>query len=210
MTTYTTYNPADASPAIVLASGNLAVSESSSTGAGVRAATFYNTGKYYFETTANSLVSSNSGTGIASSAATLASMGSSVIDAAFFYGSGNLWINGSNIVNLGSFADGDVICFAVDLVNEKIWVRIGSGNWNGSGAANPSTNTGGESLSGFATSGTTNITPATALDSTSDSVLSNFGASAFTQAVPAGFTSGWPASLGGPTIGQLNSPMIGR
>ena len=34
----------------------------------------------------------------------------------------------------------------MDMDNRMVWVRNGSGQWNGSGTANPATNTGGISL----------------------------------------------------------------
>jgi hypothetical protein len=41
-------------------------------------------------------------------------------------------------------APGSVFCMAVDLDNRGVWGRVGSsGQWNGSGSANPATNTGG-------------------------------------------------------------------
>jgi len=81
---------------------------------------------------------------------------------------------------------------AVDLDNRKIWFRLApSGNWNASGTANPATNTGGYTIPAgtmvpFVTFGGTAGTAGHAL-------TANFGASVFSGAVPAGFTSGWPA-----------------
>jgi hypothetical protein len=51
------------------------------------------------------------------------------------------WGSGSGM-SLGTVA-GHTVCFAVDLDNNLLWVRIDNGNWNGSGTANPATGTGG-------------------------------------------------------------------
>lgn len=112
---------------------------------------------------------------------------------------GNININGSASGSTlgGPIAVAAVIGVAVDFAAKLIWYRIApAGNWNGSGTANPATATGGLNITSIATG------PLYALFSggTSDKITSNFGDSAFSGAVPSGFTSGFPVSA---TIASL-------
>lgn len=98
----------------------------------------------------------------------------------------------STVLNQGTVAslNGAVVSFAFDITNKLLWVstavmRAAGKPWNNSATANPSTNTGGQSLAGLAPgpyfacfSGNANGDQATA----------NFGASAFTVALPTGFS----------------------
>ncbi len=94
--------------------------------------------------------------------------------------------------NIGSFADGTVICMAADLTAQLIWFRKGAaGNWNGSGTANPATGVGG--LSTAALSGLIKLVGfECSFSSPPVTMTLNSGSSAFVGAVPAGFIAGWP------------------
>jgi hypothetical protein len=97
----------------------------------------------------------------------------------------NMWINGgSSGVGIGALA-GQTACVAIDFDHSTIWVRNNSGNWNGSGTANPATNTGGFGVSTLFSSGGY---PVFACGSAASAVV-NFGASAFTFTVPSGFSA---------------------
>lgn len=50
------------------------------------------------------------------------------------------------VTTIQTYSAGDDLCFAVDLDNHQIWFRTNAGNWNNSGAADPTTNAGGISL----------------------------------------------------------------
>ncbi|HXI76319.1 MAG TPA: hypothetical protein VNH21_04250, partial [Steroidobacteraceae bacterium] len=78
------------------------------------------------------------------------------------------------------------ICFAVDLVNSRIWVRRDSDNWNNSGTADPSTNTGGINISALFP--TNNAFAVASFQGTTQQATINFGASAFSFTVPGGFS----------------------
>jgi hypothetical protein len=78
---------------------------------------------------------------------------------------------------------GIIQCAAIDLTNNLIWFRTGSGNWNGSGAANPATGSGGFSIAGR----TANWFPMIQLKWYHDEITVNLGASAFTYTAPVGF-----------------------
>ena len=67
-----------------------------------------------------------------------------------------------------------------------IWIRKNNGNWNNDPSANPTTNTGGYTLTGIGVP----VVPFGVADN--NGVLFNFGASSFAQTPPSGFTNGWP------------------
>jgi hypothetical protein len=158
-------------------------------------------GKWYFEmTAANGIAGGGTNSCVAVITATATDtnvVNSGTSGGIVFQGvAGAIFSNDvSTGLSLGSnIADGDVIGVAVDLDNHNIWFRKSpSGNWNGQaiGSQNPATNTGGASLSNY---NATTLAPAAGSDNgLSWSWTANFGASAFSGSVPAGFTSGWTA-----------------
>jgi len=143
-----TWNPSDKSAGITLSNGNL-TAVSTATPGGVRATQPYSgSGKYYWETTASGW-SGNTATGIASASAVLTTVGATPTQAALVYVSGNIWVNNANSGStLGARGTADTIGIALDVAAGRVWFRVApSGNWNGSGTANPATNTGGISVS---------------------------------------------------------------
>jgi hypothetical protein len=180
--------------AVTVSGGGLVATSTGTTSVdqGVRSAAINDAGKFYFEITYTTLTGGlNCGVGVGTITSTYTNMGGSATTGAMLYRSGNIWANGANSgFALGNRAGGDVFGIAVDLNNRQIWFRVApSGNWNGSGTANPATNTGGATLPAgglvpFLTYGSSG--------GTSGNVFTaNFGASAFTGTVPSGFTSGW-------------------
>lgn len=194
----TTWNPSDKSANITLSGANLVVTVGgTSTGQGVRTVDSLGSGKFYWEytwTTSQSNFQVIIGVGTASAAfATVA--GNIVGAAAIQSGDGGIYVNNTtSLAALGAIAQGNIIGLAVDVGGKLIWFRKApSGNWNNSGTANPATGAGGFSISaltlpvyGLQASGVFNP---------GDVITANFGGSAFSGAVPAGFTSGFP--LGG-------------
>ncbi|MEH2569663.1 SPRY domain-containing protein [Bradyrhizobium sp. AZCC 2289] len=178
-----------------LSNGNLTYTHTSGNGT-ARSTAQKNSGKWYFEITAGTGIAAggtNSSVGVMKLGATDINVlnGS---DAGMVLKGGNAAIfsnNASSGLSLGvDIADGNIIGVAVDLDNHKIWFRKApSGNWNGQaiGSQNPATNTGGASLSVW---NATTLSPYAGFDA-GGSWTANFGASAFTGAVPSGFTSGW-------------------
>ena len=175
------------------------------TGAGgIRAAVGQTTGKYYFEFTPNLFNSGNNGFGIANASATLSSMGGTPTNAVMVYRVGGpIWINNVNTGStIGNLESGWTFGIALDLDNYMIWIRRApSGNWNGSGTANPATNTGGLSIASIASSSVA-VFPAAAFGASSQRTTANFGLTPFCGAVPSGFIAGFPTSSLGP---QVNS-----
>lgn len=187
---------------VTLSGNNLIVTNTGTTsfdqGARVANAACKSTGKRYFEITLTTLLAGGSGkgVGVVDVGTSYTNFGSSALHGAGMYtGSGNIWTNGGNSsVSLGARSTGNVIGIAADFDNGKIWFRVApAGNWNNNVANDPATNVGGIAC----------VTPTYTMGpictfggtgGTAGNVFTfNLGASAFVGAVPAGFTSGWPA-----------------
>lgn len=176
----TTWNPADLLN-VNLTNANL--TSTNTAGGGVRGAYGASTGKFTAEYTMTAWSGAAVGVGTAAASFTA---GSTAM--AFCTKVSGIIINGSSPGTLGVRSTGDIIGMAVDLGAQLIWFRVApAGNWNGSGTANPATGAGGFSISAL----TPPLYPIISSGSTGDIVTANFGGSAFTGAVPAGFTAGW-------------------
>jgi hypothetical protein len=190
-----TWNPSDRS-GVTLSGSNLIAT---TTGAGgVRSTLGFSTGKYYWEYTLGVFDNGSSGVGVASSTATLSSMGSTVSQAALVYPAGVIYINGVNTgVSIGTHLAGSIIPVALDIGAKLVWFRSSpSGFWNSGGSANPATGVGGLSVSAL-------VSPLFAgfgCAISGQAMTANFGDSAFIGTVPSGFTSGLSAP---PTAGQI-------
>lgn len=156
---------------------------------GTRSAALKTTGKYYFEMTFHKI---RVGTlaGILRSTATYTQMAGGT-DTTGVRSDGNIMTNNTGTgtgPGVGGFAANDVACFAIDLTARKVWIRRNGGSWNGIGA-DPATG-----ASGYTISSSFDFSPAISMPeypSLNDGWTANFGATAFAQAVPAGFTAGW-------------------
>lgn len=147
-------------------------------------------GRFYFEYTCTSWNSANV-LGVANASAALGSVAGNVINAAIVNFAGQIAVNNTTVQGtLGARANGNIIGTALDLTSSLIWFRVApAGNWNGSGTANPATGAGGFS--------TTPIGPKlfglfAATGGSGQNITANFGDSAFSGTVPAGFTAGFP------------------
>jgi hypothetical protein len=183
----TTWNASDKSANIVLSNGNLTSAASTNTDGAVRSTNSRTSGKLYFEITWSATAGTNSGCGIANSTTGLGTVGPTASGGFLVYSGGNIYFNGSFTGAGIIFAPGDTICFAIDLVNSRAWARRNGGNWNNSTTDNPATATGGTNISAlFPTA------PAFAIsihNSTTTTHTANFGASAFAQTPPSGFSA---------------------
>lgn len=79
-----------------------------------------------------------------------------------------------------------VVSLAVDFTNNRAWVKTDNGNWNGSGTANPATNTGGADISAIVSGGIMLMFQAETIN---DAATINLGGSAFVYTMPSGFSS---------------------
>ncbi len=98
--------------------------------------------------------------------------------------------------SIGAITTSSLVCCAIDLDNLRCWFRVGAaGNWNGNAANSPATGVGGASISAVGLGQGIDAYPFVVLGTSGNSITANFGATAFTGAVPAGFTSGWDDSV---------------
>jgi hypothetical protein len=196
--TPTTLNPADKDTHITLSGGNLTAAGTAGWTGLVRSISSKSSGQYYWETTFNA-AQANSGVGLAIgslsvSTQTFTNAGTGkcgLVQGGIVYVDGASTITvggtGGSSISFGTITSGTVICVAVDLTAKLAWWRLGAaGNWNANAARNPATGVGGASIPNAGT--------AFATDSFggADTLISNFGGSAFVGVVPAGFTAGWP------------------
>ncbi|TPI10275.1 hypothetical protein [Mesorhizobium sp. B4-1-1] len=195
----TTLDPATKGSNVTLSSGNLSATNSGTTKTGARSVHSKASGKYYFEWTVNAhqnAVGANfHAVGVATEEVPYADADAVACMAAVAFENNNtanvVWSQGVNSASFGGTTDGDVWSAAIDLDNAMVWFRQNGGNWNGSGTANPATNTGGiklHNMLGMA------VSPFWGTDKSGDRDTFNFGDSAFTYTVPSGFTAGWPST----------------
>jgi len=206
----TTWSTTDKSAGVTLSGGNL-VATFTGASQGVRAIDRVYTGKYYWEATFTTPINLGIGICLGDSSLGLLSFSNaantSVIVSA---GAGLVLVFGGTVgITLGAFAAGAVACFALDASADLIWFRNGAaGNWNASASANPATGVGGlniGTLSGLSGGGAVGFYPCASGGGGSGVATANFGATGFTGAVPAGFTSGFPS---GTTL--VNSAVVSQ
>lgn len=186
--TTTTWNPSDKS-SITLTGGDLTATATSQ--GAVRSISGKTAGKYYFEITVSTWASASTTLGMALSSYSPLGIPVGSANSVGFGRGGSISINGSSapgLPTLGSRTSGDIIGIAIDKSAQLIWFRVApSGNWNGSGTANPATGTGGIDTS--ALSGA--LYACFAGFQVNEVATANFGASAFSGTVPSGFTAGF-------------------
>ncbi len=183
----TTWNPADAG-GNTLSNGNLTVTENGGGGVvdGVRSIASASSGKKYWEVHVDSISTTNPEFGIAISSANLSSFMGATAGSIGWLADNRVFLGGSQVATLATWATGNTLSGAVDFGNNRIWFRVNGGNWNNDGAADPATNTNGIDISSM-TAGAK--FPAVQTFSTADAFTANFGGSAYTQSVPSGFVN---------------------
>lgn len=192
---FTTWSATDKTN-MTLSGSNLIATIASNATAGVRAADAQITGLFYFEYTCTTFSNANSFVGLALGTTVLGSLTGSV----GVQQGGSISVNGAGSGStLGARANGDVIGVAINTTTNQIWLRVGAaGNWNGSATANPATGVGGISLAAI-TAGGFPLYPYFIGLTSGQAVTANFGATAFTGTVPAGFTSGFTSGAAPPS-----------
>ena len=194
----TVWSGTDKGSACTLSGGNLTATMGSG-GSWVRAVDRQVGGLFYFEATLT--VVSGVTIGVAAPTADLSpgmSSGGAVGTCAVQTSGGAVYVSGTTVgVTFGAITAGTVLCIAVDATNRRIWFRLGAaGNWNNNVANNPATGVGGVSI--FPLGVGIPLYPALVGGNTA-AVTANFGDTAFTGAVPSGFTSGFTAGASVPT-----------
>jgi hypothetical protein len=186
----TTWSVDDKSTNVTVSGGSLTATGGGSH-AWVRTVDKTKTGKAYWEFQATVWASANTGHGLAP--AYLASPDGTSADGFFaVFRSGNIWLNGNfTSSTLGARANGDIIGVAIDRDAMLGWFRVApSGDWNGSATANPATGAEGINLAAILSGGLLSC-PVATFGASSEAVTANFGDSAFTGAVPSGYTAGF-------------------
>jgi len=179
----------------VVSNGGLTVlHNNTTTNSGAISTAFQSTGKYYFEVTLQTSTTNLNYLGIMSSAwasVFSTSQFNSFSTSVPLSGTSTIVSNGGSTGKaLGAQAVGDVFSAAIDLTAHLGWFRKNGGNWNGDGAANPATGTGGVTIA--AGSYAPIVRFATGSAST-DQMTGNFGQAAFVYSAPSGFGN-WPAA----------------
>lgn len=182
----TTFNPVDLS-GVALSGGNLVATGNAASG-GVRAVAALSIGKNYWEYKISAISSNTLGGGLCTAAVSLAAAGPASAAVACMNRLGFIFVNTANLAGIGTRAVNDIIGIASDLTARLIWFRLApSGNWNNSGTANPATGVGGFNIATLAGP----LYPVFFSGGVGDAGIANYGGSAFSGAVPAGFTAGW-------------------
>lgn len=203
----TTWSGTDKTANVTLSGTNNVIATSNNVGfGGVRALDRQATGKFYWEVTPT-VLAGTSAVGVATQLMTLntgpltvpGQVGGFTLNSA-----GTAFINASSLSfsGFGVFVVSTVICIALDLTDQLIWIRNGAAaNWNASATANPATLSGGIDLRGPGLSD-----PQVPLypmllfqNANTTSFTANFGDSAFSGTVPSGFTSGFTSGASVPT-----------
>jgi hypothetical protein len=180
----TTWNPSDKEAHITLSGGNLISTLAVGNTGGVRGTVARSSGKYYFEVGFTFSGSPTIQVGLAPSGKSLTALGASgfiaCARAAGF--EGDATGGGSSFPG---FVTTNVINLAVDLDNSLLWVGV-NGTYNFGDNENPNTGANGQ---GFSTS--VPLFPYTIGSTSGSDIVStaNFGASAFANSIPTGFTA---------------------
>lgn len=205
---YLTWSPIDIAPNVVLSGGNLTATTNTGSQGGVRCMNGYSTGKYYFEMSFSSGSSSSDVLGLALASSSIQiNLTSGTVEITT---NGGIFYNGANMgITVAGVSATVKIGVAVDFGAKLVWFRASpSGAWNAGGSANPATGVGGQDITAILTGP---LYPFWVAVQSGDSVTANFGASAFTGAVPSGFTSGWPFTQSKQLLQTTFSPQqIGR
>lgn len=186
ITTFATWNPADAGSNVLLTGGNLSVAFTGSTNTVVRATIGQSSGKWYWEwLSTGSTGASNGFVGIANSSYTVSTneLGLTANSWGYKGFDGNKVTNGSASAYGNNWGNGNLIMTALDMDNGKVWWGK-DGVWQNSGDPAAGTNPAFTGISGT-------IFPAYAANATAWTGTANFGASALSFTPPAGFNSGF-------------------
>jgi hypothetical protein len=160
---------------------------------GVHVLTARTTGKYYFEMTVTVINSGARGVGLINPGASYNGVIATGLNCVIYYtNSGNISSNNaSSGKSVGIAAVGQVIGVAIDLDARKAWFRRAGGNWNGEviGISDPAAGLGGVTVGSGA------FAPVVAFsNSFASAFTANFGATAYANAAPSGF-SNWDFTL---------------
>jgi hypothetical protein len=197
----------DTTAGITLSAGNLTVTTNAVAATyGARGTIGQSSGKLYFEGKFTQFATGGANAlaiGLADSAMVLTgAIGSANTDSITYdSNSWNIDYNGANQGTLGAPAANDVICVAVDIGNALAWLRRNAGNWNNNAGANPATGANGVNISSLVAKLPLYPFFQAVSGGTAFIETYNFGATAFAQAVPNGFSPWDTFSVQAQTVG---------
>ena len=199
----TTLDPANKNTNATLSNGNLTVTTTPSAYSTALSTTSKSSGKWYFEATVNSVGGTTALTfGLARSLPSGNEIGAFAGQVSFaVFGPGFL-ANGTTKSTGSGAANGQVIGVAADFTDTNVWIFVpASGLWNNTVGDNPGTNTGGLNDSTWFNGGLTSAVFGSPLFAglsvyNSSQLTINFGALPYTHAIPSGFSSWDPQTLG--------------
>lgn len=179
---FTTFDPAHIEGTGALSGGNLVFDSPSGGGTSTRSISSPTSGLHYCEMSASSLTG-NMQIGLCSPSHTGTISLTSNTESIGWQASNAVFINSVQVATFDAWAVGDTLALCVDATNKTFWGRVNAGNWNASGTANPSTNTGGVDISVFSAGG---FMAACLVFFAGADITANFGATAYSQTVPSG------------------------
>jgi hypothetical protein len=177
------WSSSDKSSNIFLSNGQTEAEFTASTNGGVRCTLPRRTGKWYFEITASNNSANTAGYGLAA-ADTPFDFTSTHGFMQFITGSvekDNNFLFGNGIINSGT-----TLRIAWDADNHLAWIAAGGGNFNADASADPATGVLGQLTAGFDSNG---LFPYFTGNANTRHAALNTGATAFTYAVPSGFSA---------------------
>jgi len=180
--TFATWDPATANAGITLSGGNLVAHNAAGTFISARSTIGKTSGKYYWEITITADATSSSMVGLADAGFDNTTYPGNYAKSIGLQFGGARYVNGwtSQAGGTPAFHVGDVVMFAVDFTNGFMWWGV-----NGSWLTNDPTGTEAFSINGGGGQTVYAVTsPNTATHT------ANFGQSAFSFSVPAGFNAG--------------------
>ena len=190
---FTTLDAASLSNA-ALSNGNLTATRSNTSTGGAQSISYKAAGKFYFEVTVGASHGSTDSIGIMASSYGYFPLinGNSGAGSGVWLSNGNILNSGSNVGNVGAAANagGSIIRVAHDAGNGKVWYALNGGSWDNNGTHDPVANVGGVTLPAASYAPVIAFSPYGS-PTVGDNMTANFGQSAFTYAVPSGFTPGW-------------------
>jgi hypothetical protein len=184
----TTWDPADAqASAFIYSNGDLTVTDNTGgAGRGVHSTSGQTSGKWYWE-----VVLDNQTGGGGTVFAGLADSGlinflGLAANEISIGNSDNVYIANSGQGSIGTWEEpAGNASFAWDADNEKLWIRVDGGQWNGNAGSNdPATNTGGYDISSF----TGPLYAAISTFTDPDALTGKFSSSSWSHAAPSGFS----------------------
>jgi hypothetical protein len=178
---YATWNPLDKEAGVTLSNGELTATHTTASVEAVRATVGKSVGKWYWETTVT-ITTAALMTGIATAGASRTEFaGQNANGHGWYSATGNYYNSGSDSAYATSYVNGDVLGFALDMVNLAVYFRK-NGTWQA--GSDPVAGSGGKSVS--ATTYYPFVSGTGGIANTKAWVL-NAGQSPFANAAPTGY-----------------------